>query len=258
MSHLVILPCHSVWRPTLPHSRGESRDEWELVDFQIEGYDHYCFIDHIHTSFNILRQNQNAHLIISGGQTKIKAGPLSEAQSYYNLSQRLVDDAKELSLRVHVEEFARDSFENVIFLLCKFYEVHKQYPSHLTIVGFEFKRGRFLENHLKQALNWKLPENITYIGNAPNPKDLLEKEQEAYFQDLYASEKRFAVDLFEQDWYGCKGKLLLKKQSRNPFGQKHNYHESNPYLSAFLNKSSRSDLDNEVIRDELEGLPWTA
>lgn len=123
-------------------------------------------------------------------------------------------------------------------------------------MGFEFKRKRFLHNHLRQALNWKQPESISYLGNFPDPRDLLEKGQKQYFDDLDASERKFAVELFEDDWYGCRGKLLKKKESRNPFGQTHTYQKSNPELTEFFSKMD-SGAENEAILLELGGLPWT-
>lgn len=123
--HLIILPCHSIWTPGA--TLGELRDEWSLVSFQIEGYDHLCFKDHILKSLNILEQDKDATLIISGGQTKQESGPISEALSYYQLATKLTNDI-ELVQRINTEEFARDSFENVLFLLCRYFELHEAYP----------------------------------------------------------------------------------------------------------------------------------
>jgi hypothetical protein len=37
--------------------------------------------------------------------------------------------------RVQTEEFARDSFENLLFSICRFRQVSQKYPERITIVG---------------------------------------------------------------------------------------------------------------------------
>ncbi|RCK60741.1 hypothetical protein Cantr_08527 [Candida viswanathii] len=256
-NHLIILPCHSVWKhggATL----GESRDEWHLVGFQIEGYDHLSMKQHILVSLTELSQDPRAHLVISGGETKREAGPVSESLSYYLLARELCDDEELVLQRVSTESFARDSFENVVFLICRFYEVFGTYPEKITIVGFEFKRRRFLDLHLETALLFPR-ENVVYIGNAPDPKDIrVEEEKEKYFREIDENEHRFAVKLFEQDWYGVNGGLLKKKLARNPFNRYHGYAQSNPDLAEFLvaiQDHSESN-DNEQIRNLLLHMPW--
>jgi hypothetical protein len=51
--------------------------------------------------------------------------------------------------RVISEEFARDSYENILFSLCRFFEVTGRYPEKITVVGFGFKEKRFTELHRK-------------------------------------------------------------------------------------------------------------
>lgn len=262
MSTLIILPCHSIWRGG--DGYGDKAIEWHLVDFQIEGNDHLCFKDHIIQSLKCLEEDQNSYLVISGGQTKREAGPISESLSYYQLAKKLVTSGGQISEsgtsksndsdildRITTEEFARDSFENVIFLICRYYEVFNKYPEKITIVGFEFKRDRFLKHHLVQAMKFPL-RSVTYIGNAPDPKENLEK----YFEDLNQSEFRFAVRYFQDDWYGKDQPLLKKKLTRNPFNRNHGYAESNPKLRLFL--TAIHDLGsggNEMV-DLLDEMPW--
>lgn len=49
--------------------------------------------------------------------------------------------------RMVTEEFARDSHENLLFSICRFSEMTGNYPSKITVVGFEFKRQRFQDIH---------------------------------------------------------------------------------------------------------------
>ncbi len=91
---------------------------------------------------------------------------MSEALSYYNVAyhqdwfQFKVDPS-----RISTEIFAKDSFENILFSICRFYELTRKYPSRITIVGFEFKKKRFVELH-RPALRFPL-ERFSYVGIDP-------------------------------------------------------------------------------------------
>jgi len=81
------------------------------------------------------------------------AGPRSEGQSYWNLANHIHrgDESMEKFLleRVISEEFARDSYENILFSLCRFYEMIGRYPEKITVIGFGFKERRFTDLHRK-------------------------------------------------------------------------------------------------------------
>lgn len=51
--------------------------------------------------------------------------------------------------RAHSEEYARDSYENVLFSLCRFFEITGRYPEKVTVIGFAFKEKRFKDLHRK-------------------------------------------------------------------------------------------------------------
>lgn len=251
MNKLIIIPCHSIWLngPT----GGLDQQEWLLALFQMEGQDHLCFREHIKLGFEELRKDDQSLLVISGGCTKEQAGRVSEASSYELLAKSIVEDSRsDLWNRVILEEFARDSFENVLFLICKFYETKKIYPEQVTIVGFEFKRDRFVNCHLSGALGY--PEkSVTYIGNSPAPPS----SANTYFEELLKSEYNHAVKHFQHDLYGTREPLLGKKKSRNPFGLYHSYGETNPDLREFLDciEDLANPLDDQMVRSKLR-VPW--
>ena len=87
------------------------------------------------------------------GETRPVAGPRSEGQSYWNLANHLYRNDKSMEKvfleRVVSEEFARDSYENLLFSLCRFFEMTGRYPEKLTVVGFGFKEKRFTDLHRK-------------------------------------------------------------------------------------------------------------
>ncbi|OMJ25218.1 hypothetical protein AYI70_g1047 [Smittium culicis] len=68
----------------------------------------------------------------------------------------------EIMGRVFMEEFASDSYENLLFSICRFHEVTGNYPVRITVVGFDFKKDRFNDFHLK-AIGYP-SIRFTYIG----------------------------------------------------------------------------------------------
>jgi hypothetical protein len=46
-----------------------------------------------------------------------------------------------------LQEHARDSFENLLFSLCRFYEITGRYPARVTAVSYTLKQQRFEQLH---------------------------------------------------------------------------------------------------------------
>lgn len=102
------------------------------------------------------------------------------------------------------QEHARDSFENLLFSVCRFYELTGHAPESITMIGYDFKRRRFTDLH-RAALRYPA-HSFQFIGTpalTPNAE-----QGEAH-----------AASLFVTDPYGCRGELLLKKEERDPFAQ---------------------------------------
>ncbi len=104
--------------------------------------------------------------------------------------------------RAFTEEHSRDSLENVVFSLCRFYELTGKYPERLTIVSYDFKEQRFLEVH-RAALGWP-EERIRFVGTP------------ALNEEMVAGEEHTRM-LFERDPYGCTGELKEKRLARDPW-----------------------------------------
>jgi hypothetical protein len=152
-------------------------------------------------------KNPKALLMFSGGKTRMEGGALSEAVSYWQVSRAFdwfgVDSSMET--RAFTEEHARDSFENLLFSICRFYELTGRFPQKITVVGFEAKRERFTDHHVK-AIGYP-GSNFTYIGTvAVNEEEMQEGE--------IAMRAKFA-----QDPYGCRGELERKRLARDPFNE---------------------------------------
>lgn len=46
-----------------------------------------------------------------------------------------------------LQEHARDSFENLLFSLCRFHEITGRYPARITAVSYTLKQKRFEQLH---------------------------------------------------------------------------------------------------------------
>jgi hypothetical protein len=123
-------------------------------------------------SVELYKSDPSAVLIFSGGVTRVGHPTQSEGQSYLALS--LSNGLLKEGDRVFTEDFALDSFQNLLFSIARYHELavasasgsgipsSAAWPSKITVVGFEMKRRRFVELH-RRAL--KLPENqFEYVG----------------------------------------------------------------------------------------------
>lgn len=290
-SRLIIVPCHSIWNAFYSDSKGlnfgQLPDHWFLAPFQFEGNDHLAFINHGLSAIQALVNDflNDSVVVFSGSQTKPQAGCISEAQSYYLLMRKLLQEThcnestistifnKEITKRlkdiektllqheisieelfthyITTEEFALDSFENLLFSIYRFQQVKTKFPENITIVGFGFKKRRFLEYHAK-AIDFPI-ENMEYIAIDPLPSGYTPDELRRYIEELNTLELRNALELFAADWYGTQDQLNSKKKSRNPFKRFDAYQN----VSLFpLNKAitdNRSFFEN-YIKDVM---PWS-
>lgn len=239
LSHLIIVPGHAIYLPSLqkrsqvttPALVTESAtamldaSNWILEPYQIETESHLTFLTHISAGVEKARQDPNSLLVFSGGQTR---SGLSEASSYYTIAaqtygilpSKSVDDHTSESMynRVTTEDFARDSFENLVFSLARFEQVTGHAPEKITIVGFEFKRKRFDLLH-RMAIKWPV-DKFDYIGiDAPQDAPVSAAQEAAARKgELVNSYKPFQKDL-----YGCHSPLIDKRIGRDAFRRSHPY-----------------------------------
>lgn len=147
---------------------------------------------------------------------------------------------QQLSKRMIVEEYALDSFENVLYSICRFSEMTNVYPNHISIIGFEFKRTRFEVLHLP-SIRFK---SFEYIGIDPTsvlPEQMISAQQ---------GELQNSYQPFEKDLYGCHGSLKQKKLDRNPFRRRSPYRTTCPALQSLLDYCPSNNI-------KFDGpLPW--
>ncbi|KAK0226181.1 hypothetical protein IW262DRAFT_1446919 [Armillaria fumosa] len=181
LNHLVIVPGHAIWKGADSASRSDVND-WVLEPYQREGNRVETFYQHITRGAEITLKDEHALVIFT------RPYP-----------------------RATTENYALDSFQNLLFSIARFHEYSGHYPDHITVVGYEMKRARFTNLH-RAALRWP-KEKFHYIGVDPK-----------------AEEASALARQGEANFYGCHSDLLAKRKSRNPFSRFHSYLTSSPEL----------------------------
>jgi hypothetical protein len=245
--NLVVVAGHAPFKEsvtTIP-AHPEQDDCWVLQPFQ-RG-EPPLYIDHIRRGVDLLRDDPHALLICSGGYTRREAGlRWSEAATYAALAAHFrwwmgegnTSSQPELASRIATEDFSRDSFENLLFSLCRFQQLTGDYPRRVTLVSWEFKAARF---------DW-------HRAAVRFPADRF--RYEGCHQPLILDEglKGEAVTLreFMENRYGGSRAMVATRAGRNPFNRRHDF-ERCPGMEKFF----------EVINDPENGgtnfperLPW--
>ena len=171
---VIIVPGHGVFRG-LNAEEWANENQWGLDPHFHEGSGLLirAIAQHIKMGLQELKDDVDRSIVVfSGGQTKPGAGPRSEGLSYYLLMEATklfglfpVGSAQAqhvMTTRVFAEEYSRDSYENLLFSVCRFKEVTGHYPSRIVVVGWEYKRRRFEDLH-RVALRWP-KQRFRYIG----------------------------------------------------------------------------------------------
>jgi hypothetical protein len=194
---LVVVPGHAVFRGRDP---AQWRDEaqWALEPFQRGHGLPDTIAAHIRAAVAAAiapvtaksagggdTQAETSLLVFSGGQSRPGLGTRSEGASYLDilmadphafgsaaqmaqLLEPLVDGSTAGGQpRIAVEGFARDSYENLLFSICRYYEVVGAFPREIVVVGYEYKRARFEAWH-RAALRWPL-SRFVYLGRGDAP-----------------------------------------------------------------------------------------
>lgn len=213
MKNAIIIAGHAI---LTRYENLTSDDSWLLLDFQKGEPKHY--IKHTQRGVELAATDPDALLIFAGGQSRLEAGPRSEAHSYYTVAN-LHDwwGSRAIAQRAITEEFSRDSFENLLFGICRFKEFTGAYPEHVTLISWAFKQDRF---HLhRDAIGWPR-DRFTYDG--PNNPDAVGQ--------AVAAEAN-AIRSYSADPYSAGEFYQRKRAERNPFRRQHGYFTSCPELA---------------------------
>lgn len=213
LTELIVVAGHAVFVGHNFEAGDEPTDtaDWTLLPYQMRQLP--AFIEHVRHGVTLAMQRPNSLLLFSGGETRSAAGPRSEAQSYWWVADahNWFEAGPNVRARAYTEEFARDSFENLLFSLCRFRELVGKYPQHLTVISLPFKRQRFETLH-RAALRWP-SERFEYVGI-----DGAAEQDDAETARVAAAEQKNSLLPFHDDPYGCKigGVLSEKRASRDP------------------------------------------
>lgn len=212
LHNLVMVAGHSVYTSS-SCAKVDKEDSWFLESYQKNPGQAATFVAHIKEGVEIAAKDDEALLLFSGGETRKEAGPRSEAQSYWMVAESKGWFGKKDNVRgkALTEEHARDSFENLLFSVCRFRELTGTYPHNITVVGYDFKEERFVHLH-RSAIGF--PE--TRFFYAGTPASSTSREAALKGEALVRTQ-------FQDDPYGCLGSLRRKKLGRDPF------HRSIPY-----------------------------
>lgn len=217
--NLVLVACHAVYKAQ-DFARPADDAGWSLQDFQ-KGEPRF-YIEHIRRGVGLASEDEAALLVFSGGQTRADAGPVSEARGYLRLAEHFAWWGETaVAARAAAEEYARDSFENLLFGLCRFYECARRAPRLVTVVGWAFKRARF-DLH-REALRFPAAR-FRFVG-AGDPVDA---------EAARRSELNNALEPFRRDPYGTHAPLAAKREARDPFTRRPPYEETCPPLAPLL------------------------
>jgi hypothetical protein len=192
---------------------------WILQPFQ--SGEPAFYLEHLRRAVDLTAQDESALLILSGGQTRAEAGLKSEAQGYFEVAEQLLwFGHPEVRERTLLEDFSRDSFENLLFGICRFKESTGVYPRYVTLVSWAFKKDRF--DFHRDTIGW--PADGFVFEGVGSPPDL---------DAALRGEQRAAAE-FRRDPLGQGPVLAAKRKQRNPFQRQHNFHSTCPEYARFL------------------------
>lgn len=214
LSRAVIVPGHAIyvggeasharlsahWLGTFPGYRGDDEAR--------------CYAEHAEAGA-VNAADAGTLLVFSGGQTREIAGPRSEGQSYWLLADQCSWFRRPFVRHVAVvEEFARDSFENLLFGIRRFRQCVGHDPKEVVVCGFAFKRDRYLfhaETICDRPQLGCSGFRFSYVSVNDPPDYLLEGPAGS------RSGERATLAAFHLCPLGDEGELLEKRLARDPF-----------------------------------------
>lgn len=234
-THAIVVCGHAVYLGgrNLSPTEATHPSNWALLSFQHT--ETAEFISHVRKGVSLAYADPKSLLVLSGGQTRAPH-LLSEAQGYHDIALlHRFWGHENVAARTTTEEFSRDSYDNVLFGIARFYECTKRFPERLTIVSWSFKEQRF-QFHAR-SIKW--PKSRFTFQGVGVPSDVQVAERAS----------RTTLREFEKDPAGYGPVLGDKKQSRNPFLRQNGYAVSCPAMTKVLEWKGPEALSSRCV-------PW--
>jgi len=222
LTNLVIVPGHAVYV-------GSCRNDPYDADKWVGTYAGYKYNDevpnyvqHIQRGVNLADCDKRALLVFSGGKTR-KQTTKSEAESYVSVAENLAwfgaSSAKDVT---RLEEFATDSFENLLFSIQLFQMLHTKhiFPQKVTVVGLRFKEERY-QLHADVIISTGHKGIEPFIFRYDDVNDIPD-----YVLKAGSGEGEELTRRQFQFWpFGDGGPLQKKREVRDP----HGWYDKKPY-----------------------------
>lgn len=216
MKTLVLVAGHAI---PYRFDRLHTDEGWYLKSFQIQ--EGGLYLEHVRRGVELAAEMPDSLLIFAGGQSDAAAGPRSEGQGYWLAAEyHGWFGAPEVRIRATTEEFSLDSFQNLLFGICRFREFTGASPEAIVAVGWKFKGPRF-DVH-RNAL--RFPRTRFRYEGVNDPPSL---ETNLPFEQA-------RLRLFEGDPYGVSPDAAGKREARNVFRRQHGYSIGCPELAPLL------------------------
>jgi len=242
---LVILPCLGSFKENVvvyPNQTITNDEQWSLWSFQKGETNRY--IDDTKIVTERTKGLENALAVFSGG-VRPGSGKWTEAYTAYATAEQngwLENKGSRIAAACDISAY--DSLTNILGSLVKFYELTGHYPKKLIIVGWDFKKERFLNLHL-HALGLKHIV-VEWIGGFNPSKD-----------SGYEAGEATAVKAFTEDPYGMNDKLYKKKIDRSngiDLAQLlDEYVKKDPRLQGLIDHMKNPDENKKIYTGVL---PW--
>ncbi|GAH15866.1 unnamed protein product, partial [marine sediment metagenome] len=147
----------------------------------------------------------------------------SEAESHYELADQLKwFGAPNVALRARLEEFATDSFENLLFSIQLFGMLHRNgtFPRQVMVVGLRFKKRRY-QLHAETIISLQHRNIPPFVFRYDDVNDIPDYVLEGGSRQG----EELTLLQFRQWPLGDGGELLAKRQKRDP----HGWYDKKPY-----------------------------
>jgi hypothetical protein len=221
-SKLIIVPGHAVYEGNHSADAYDATKWVGTYSGYVYGDEVMNYVRHIQRGINLADRDSRSVLLMSGGKTR-EDSKRSEAESYFDLAEQLSwFGAQSVADRVRLEEFATDSFENLLFSIQLFQMLHPKlrFPQKVTVVGLRFKSLRY-HLHADAIIKNTYRSIPPFVFRYDDVNDIPD-----YVLDAGSAEgEELTRRQFEVWPFGDQGELASKRISRNHHGT----YDSRPY-----------------------------